>query len=303
MMNLKQYEESKKHELEWLVQSTSQILGSIEPLTPFALQKIYAVMNAWMCRCGDDDVTSSTSIMSSTSFSSPSSLSAGMVGEGASAHVVERLLQRVIDEGEAGNVHVHRKPPNTNLYNLLIEAWTRSSSTSSSSRNSSNDNKDDDRNEDELIHGKASTTTTTTPSSPTSQEKFASPAERAQEIIDKMEEMANVQKREEIRPNTNSYYLVMKAWVRTRDEGALKKMEDLLHRMEGHQQREIHWEGSSSSSSSSKQQALIMEQRDHSHVGVDHGHITDGSSGHDDNGVLVGGDDKVPPVPCLFLKH
>jgi len=65
------------------------------------------------------------------------------------------------------------------------------------------------------------------------EERSTTAPERAQAILDTMESMANDAGHAHVRPNVQTYYLCLKAWVRSQGgDVALERMEDILGRLE-----------------------------------------------------------------------
>jgi len=241
ILNLDQYEKREKRELEWLVKSTSQIIGRIEPeptnsnnnnnngvgtLGHHIIDKILPVATTWVRRShdrtyhddddNDDDEPTNRQTTSTAAIGKSSSI--------AAAHVVERLLERLVEEGEAGNAHAKAHPPTTALYNLLIEAWAKGSTKGDGiqllkkmAAGGSSDNLNLIAVEEEEVVD--TTTATTAP-------------ERAQAILETMETMANAG-HAHVQPNVQTYYLCLKAWVRSQGgDVALHQMESILSRLE-----------------------------------------------------------------------
>ena len=97
------YEERDRQELEWLVRTTSHLLGpnfdtnEITPsMTKRTIHRTILLMKSWTRR-------------------------ASMKGSKA-PHVVERILKRLVQERDAGNQMVKI---DTKLYNILLKAWSR----------------------------------------------------------------------------------------------------------------------------------------------------------------------------------
>jgi hypothetical protein len=194
--------------------TTTTIYHPIGSLPSALITKIPTIMNLWMKRCSIDN--------------------------SSAAFVVEKLLQRLIDERDAGNEYFlnhnddvddidddsinEERIISTDLYNIVIEAWMRTSSQDvlHDNANSSNNNNDTNQTATSATIGDASTL-----SSP-----FA--AIRAHEILYKMEELAYDEENGDlnIRPDTKTYFLVLKAWVRSKEYCSLERMEEILHRLE-----------------------------------------------------------------------
>lgn len=103
-------EEKSKRELEWIVKNTEKVLGPDSPtvgsMSPTMMKVASDLMSAWSRRA--------------------------LERSGSKApHVVERLLQRLIKEQDAGNKNVL---VGTSLYNKVLEAWANSSEEGSAER-------------------------------------------------------------------------------------------------------------------------------------------------------------------------
>ena len=245
---LEQNLKRKTRKMEWLLRTTNQIITfpndidgrntdtdeSINEtqekilgypdgkLSTTLLTKIPTLMNMWMKRCSIDNSNA--------------------------AFVVERLLQRLIDERKAGNeyfVNEEEKMITTDLYNIVIEAWTRTSGQVVKNNLQLLDlsplytidlqqNDEPNQNQDRFVQKLNSENTNNKfllgvpyPNTPTCI-PFA--PTRAHDVLNKMEEMANDDLN--IRPDTKTYSLVLRAWVRSRDYCSLTNMEQILDRLE-----------------------------------------------------------------------
>jgi len=103
-------EERSKREMEWIVRNTEQILGPESPaegsMSPAMIKSTSDLMSAWSKRTSK--------------------------AEGSKApHYVERLLQRLIKEQDAGNENA---AVGTFLYNKVLEAWANSNEEGSAER-------------------------------------------------------------------------------------------------------------------------------------------------------------------------
>lgn len=103
-------EEKERRQLDWLVRSSEKILGPKSPeigdMEREYVELTYDLMGAWSRRASKR--------------------------EGSKApHVVERLLQRLIQEQDSGNDLV---VIDTMVYNLVLEAWSNSSEEGSAER-------------------------------------------------------------------------------------------------------------------------------------------------------------------------
>jgi len=180
-------------EIEWLLRITSKIIGPSLDSAPLGelplstIRKCPLIMRAWMKRCSEPHSNA--------------------------AHVVESLLDRLIDEREHGNAGIEKEAVLcTNVYNIAIESWAKTS-------------------------GKEFKVSKTNPgcelvsllgtnenwNSKREGHDFA--AKRASEILHKME------KSTDIRPSEKSYNLVIKALVKSREPDAVEEIERILDRM------------------------------------------------------------------------
>lgn len=108
--DLRTAEEKEKRDLEWLVQTTSTLLGPESPslgsMSKGMINRALLLMKAWSRR---------------------SERTAGS----NSPHVVERILKRLLDERDAGNENV---VINTKVYNIVLDAWSKSLTAGSAER-------------------------------------------------------------------------------------------------------------------------------------------------------------------------
>jgi pentatricopeptide repeat protein len=104
------FEVRDRNELQWLVQTTSQLIGSsakpVGTLHKSMIHETHKAMQAWSRR----------------STTKPDS---------NAPHVVEQLLHRLIQEQHAGNPHVII---DTRTYNLVIASWSRSNEEGAAKR-------------------------------------------------------------------------------------------------------------------------------------------------------------------------
>ncbi|KAG7359140.1 PPR: pentatricopeptide repeat domain containing protein [Nitzschia inconspicua] len=178
--SLENHEEDQRAHLQWMVKTTANILGEDAPppgeMPPYLVSITYPLMQAWVRRAGT--VTSSKA-----------------------PHVVERLLQRLLQERNAvtkapteppkghNSKDSEKKIPtrsvevHTGIYTAVLEAWSNSREVGS--------------------------------------------AERAEEILTQMEQIHGLQ------PTSRSYNAVIKAYVKNGDRNvAATKVEELIDRME-----------------------------------------------------------------------
>lgn len=169
-------------EIQRLLRITSKIIGpspnapSIGELPSTTIRKIPLIMRAWMKRCS--------------------------LPHSNAAHVVERLLERLIDERDNGNDNVEKEGVLcTNVYNVAIESWAKTSGKEFQS-----EDVDKDGNVSLGGHG------------------FA--AKKANDLLQKMEISTIVE------PNEKTYNLVLKALVKSREPSAINEIARVLERME-----------------------------------------------------------------------
>jgi hypothetical protein len=186
-----EYDDHKTNkEIQWLLRTTSKMIGPslsappIGELPAARIRKFPLIMRAWLKRCS--------------------------IPHSDAAHVVERLLERLIDERDQGNENVEKEGVLcTNVFNLAIESWKE---TSGQEFRMEND-------EGVKITKKK-------------MEEFHA-ARRATNILKKMEEASTICDGSiNIRPNAISYWLTLKAWVKSREPNAVDEMENILRRME-----------------------------------------------------------------------
>lgn len=140
------------------------------------------------------------------------------------AHVVERLMERLLKEREAGNEF--GKEIDTNVYNLVIEAWSKSSGPSivSVKQKSREEGEEIGENNGNGNGGGEEGRTVESISA-------VSAAQRAHDILNKMQDMARLG-HVHVKPDTKSYFLVLKAWVKSRDPKGIDNMKLILDQME-----------------------------------------------------------------------
>lgn len=187
-------------EIQWLLRTTSKIIGpslnapSIGELPSTTIRKCPLIMRAWMKRCS--------------------------LPHSNAAHVVERLLERLIDERDNGNDNVEKEGVLcTNVYNIVIESWAKTSGKEFQFQSG-----DVERQLQlepvpliGLEPGKDGNVGV-------AGHDFA--AKRANDLLHKMEISTNVQ------PNEKSYNLVLKALVKSREPSAIDEIARVLDRME-----------------------------------------------------------------------
>lgn len=113
-------------------------------------------------------------------------------------YVIEKILERLFIEKKYGNRHVD-SVLTVSLYNILIDAWARRSG---------------------LGHKKTGLN---------EGDSNIIAAKRAQDVLELLEQPDDVQN---IRADIRSYFLALKAWVRSKDPIALGSMLGILYRME-----------------------------------------------------------------------
>lgn len=174
-------------EIQWLLRTTSNMIGPcltvpVGELPATTIRKFPLVMRAWLKRC--------------------------TIPYSDAAFVVERLLERLIDERDQGNESVDKEGVLcTNVFNIAIESWKETSG------------REFRMEEDRKI-----------PKGGIEIENDVHAARRATDILRKMKHSTNNKNQTE--PNSKSYWLAMKAWVRSRDPDSVQEMEELLRQME-----------------------------------------------------------------------
>lgn len=183
------YQTNKDHER--LTRTTSKMIGPtfggplIGELPASIIRKFPLIMRAWSSRCA--------------------------LPHSNAAHVVDKLLHRLIEEREHGNENVKNEGVLcTSVFNLVIESWKK--------RSGKRFQYDKEEEEDE--------------DSDPSEGSDDSPARRATNILEIMEELANSEKDKDMGPDAKSYWMVLKAWVASRDPDAIHEMKKILDRME-----------------------------------------------------------------------
>jgi hypothetical protein len=109
-VNLSRMEEREKREMDWMVRNTGTLLGSDSSsptgsMSERSILLIYDLMRAWSRRASKR--------------------------ESKAPHVVERLLQKLLKEKDAGNDF---STINTSVYNIVLESWANSREEGSAER-------------------------------------------------------------------------------------------------------------------------------------------------------------------------
>jgi len=174
-----EYDVHATKEIQWLLKTTSSIIGLGEAPPPgelslITLRKVPVVMNTWLQRCHSNNSNA--------------------------VHVIEKILERLLIEKKYGNKCVD-SVINVSLYNTLIDAWARTSGVNITL--------------------------------PEAEQKIGNhrilAAKRAQDILEQLEQPDDEQN---VRANIKSYFLALKAWVKSKDPIALGSMLGILYRME-----------------------------------------------------------------------
>lgn len=196
------HEKSNK-EMQWLLRTTSKILAStpdsdnqVGKMSSSTIRRFPLIMRSWMKRCS--------------------------VPNSNAAVIVERLLEKLIDEVESGNERVTTEGIlGTELYNIVLESWANTSGREfQTNRNHYNhDDKHDSDHYPQHHHGN--------PSDKKCIYSHSFAAERAHQILKQMQASTR-----DIRPNEKSYLMVIKAWVKSRDPSAVEEIEKILKQIE-----------------------------------------------------------------------
>ena len=108
-INYSALEEKEKRKLEWMVQNTATLLGSDDSnpgsMSERSILMTFDLMRAWSRRA--------------------------FKKESKAPHVVERLLQKLLKEKDAGNEYLKL---NTAVYNIVLESWANSREEGSAER-------------------------------------------------------------------------------------------------------------------------------------------------------------------------
>lgn len=183
--DLKSFDDDKeKREMEWLIQTTAKVLGMVREqqqqyqqqqktrpigkMSQGLVHRAYLVMKAWAKRKEDP-------------------------------YLVELILQKLIEEKQAGNNHVQI---NTKTYNIVLDAYSQQSNSKK------NANKYD-------------------------------PVEKIEQILSEMEETSSGNndngnnKNNKVKPNTSSYNALIKAIVKSPKwrNKSVQKVEEIIEKM------------------------------------------------------------------------
>ncbi len=204
--NLESMEEKSKRELEWIVRNTERILGPESPAV--------GVMSKTMMKVTSD-------LMSAWSRRAAKR-------EGSKApHVVERLLQRLIKEQDAGNELVLI---NTSLYNKVLDAWANSSEEGSAERTEEillrMERMFLQQGNESVKPDEASYNAVVKAYVKNGNRDIA--ATKAEAIVQRMENQIDVMG---VPPNRRSYNLLLYAYANSNLEDASSHAEDILYRM------------------------------------------------------------------------
>ena len=115
-------------------------------------------------------------------------------------HVIEQIFERLLIEKKYGNKYADSLI-NVSAYNILIDAWARTSGVNRTLSDT------------EQVQG----------------DNRILPAKRAQEILEQLE---HPDEQQNVRANIKSYFLALKAWVKSKDSIALGSMLGILYRLE-----------------------------------------------------------------------
>jgi hypothetical protein len=194
--SLETQEQQQKAHLQWMVRTTGQILGQDAPpsgeMSPHLLASMYPLMQAWVQR-------------------------ARSVPTSKAPHVVERLLQRMLQERNAVNEARDRQ----------LQQPSMESSSGSVTRSNSSCDTSDQQNDGPPRHMEVSMGMYNAVLEAWSNCKEEGSAERAEEILLQMEQVHHLQ------PTVNSYNAVIKAYVKNGHRNiAAKKAQELIEKME-----------------------------------------------------------------------
>mmetsp|Transcript_15397 Transcript_15397/g.29006 ORF Transcript_15397/g.29006 Transcript_15397/m.29006 type:complete len:864 (+) Transcript_15397:110-2701(+) len=192
-------------EMQWLVRTTCKILQESNTqqgkMSCTTIRRFPLLMRSWMKRCS--------------------------IPNSNAAIVVEKLLEKLIDELESGNECVTTEGVLcTELYNIVLESWANTSGKEFQKNDGMgtiqyhNDIRDDHGyhlDEQRYIRNKHNKACMK------NNHRFA--AERAHQILKQMQMQASTR---DITPNEKSYLMVIKAWVKSRDPSAVEEIGGIL---------------------------------------------------------------------------
>jgi hypothetical protein len=174
-----EYDVHATKELQWLLKTTTSIIGYGESPPPgelslLTLRKVPVVMNTWLQRCRSNNSNA--------------------------VHVIEKILERLLIEKKYGNKFADNVL-NVSVYNIVIDAWARTSGVNRT-----------------VVAAKQII----------GNNRIVA-AKRAQDILEQLEQPDEDQN---VRANIKSYFLALKAWVKSKDPIAIGSMLGILYRME-----------------------------------------------------------------------
>jgi tetratricopeptide (TPR) repeat protein len=194
------FEANKKGDLEWLVKTTSDLLGPESPplgsMSPQTVHRTSLLMTSWARRAGKK--------------------------ESKAPHLVERLLKRLLHERDAGNENVLI---NTSTYNILLDAWSRSPADGSAERCEEilvQMERMHDQGKGDVEPDQASYNAVIKAYVKAGSKLLAAP--KAEAIIERMER--------KVSPTRRSYNLLLYAWANASIEDAAARAQQVLRRMQ-----------------------------------------------------------------------
>ena len=200
-VNYSTLEEREKRELEWLVQNTGQLLGTEDSnpgsMSERSIRLTFDLMRAWSRRASKR--------------------------ESKAPHVVERLLQKLLKEKDAGN---HSCNIDTTVYNIVLESWANSREEGSAERSEEillqMERKYKEGNED-VKPNEGSYNAVIKAYVKNGGRLIAAP--KVEALVNRMERSKTVS------PNRRSYNLLLYCLANSSLENAASRAEDALHRM------------------------------------------------------------------------
>lgn len=204
--NYESMEEKSKRELEWIVRNTEKILGPESPAVgsmPEVMMKLTSnLMSAWSRRAAKR--------------------------EGSKApHVVERLLQRLIMERDAGNKLM---AIDTFLYNKVLEAWANSSEEGSAERSEEILHRMERmylKDGDENVKPNENSYNAVVKAYVKNGKRHIAAA-KAEAVVKRMEDQIDVMA---VAPTRRSYNLLLYAFANSNLEDAALHAEEIIHKM------------------------------------------------------------------------
>jgi hypothetical protein len=204
--NYESMEDKSKRELEWIVRNTEKILGPESPAVGSMNQGMMKLtsnlMSAWSRRAAKREGSKSP-------------------------HVVERLLQRLIQERDAGN---KLASIDTFLYNKVLEAWAYSSEEGSAERSEEILHRMERmylEDGDENVKPNESSYNAVVKAYVKNGNRHIAAA-KVESVVKRMENRIDVMG---VSPNRRSYNLLLYAFANSNLEDAAIHSEEILHKM------------------------------------------------------------------------